>query len=341
MSYFNLYSQVTIDTQKGRVILLGDYPTEAGAIESITIDESVKDMGDKCNIVVPRNIKTFKGEKLTDLISEGNRVYVSLGYDGLVDEFEGYIKEIGGSSPISLELDDNFYPLRKNSITQSYQAVSLKQLLTDLAPGYEIHCPDVNVGKKVIDRATSYQVLKEINDEFGFYTYLRGGKLYCQWAYDVRGFGQEHTYYLCDQVINGKRIYCANVRPGGNNLKYEHASSMDIAVEVCANRANGKKFTYRVGAKYKDAAVKRMNFGTGISDDQAKQIAEQTYAALRYDGYKGTITGYGIPRTKAGDSLNIIDYDLPERNGKYLIEKVSIKYSKNGIERENKLSFKI
>lgn len=317
----------------------GDY-AQAGSIESIEVKESVKEMGDSCKVVIPRNFKKFEGKSIKEWLNEGDKVFVYFGYETLHLEFSGYIKEIGSSAPIELLLDDEFYPLRKNSNSLSYKTVTLKKLLQDIAPGYKIKCPDVNLGKFLIDRATSYQVLKEINEKYGFYSFIKDGTLYTQFAYDVRGItGQSHTYYLCDKKDGEKVITYGNVRQ--NNLKYEHKDTTNVRVEVVVNKPNGKKFKYAAGAKLKDASVHKLNLPSGISDAEAKEMANKMFSSLNFDGYKGNISGYGHIRTKAGDSLRLVDFEYPERDGTYLIESVVKKYDSNGIERDNTLSYKI
>jgi len=338
--YFNMHSRMVIKKPDGTELDFGTATT--GAIESIEITESVKEMGDTCKVVIPRNLVNLQGQNLRDLLKPGDHVDVYFGYnDDIPLEFSGYIKEVSGDAPIELQLDDAFYPLRRNTITKSYESVTLKQLLNDIAPAYKVECPDVNLGKYLIDSVTSYQVLKGINETYGFFSFIKDGVLHTQFAYDVRGFGVEHTYYLCDEIVNGQRIYRANIRPGGNQLKYEHVDSSNVRVEVVANRSSGKKFRHVVGTTQKDASVHKLNLPVGVSDTEATRIAQKMFSSLNFDGYKGTITGYGIPRTKAGDSLNVIDFDYAYQNGKYLIEKVVTKYDNNGISRENTLSYKI
>jgi len=338
--YFRMHSRLLVTKKDGTQVNFGTITN--GAIESIETTESVKDMGDSCTIVIPRNLVNLQGKKLRDILNEGDKAEVYFGYGSDVPlEFSGYIREIGGTSPIELKLDDAFYPLRKNEVSKSYKQVTLKQFLNDVVPGYQIECPNVQLGKTSVNKETSYQALKEINQIYGFYSFINNGVLHCQYAYDVRGFGSEHTYYLCDEIVNGQRIYRANIRPGGNNLKYERKDSTNVRVEAVANRADGNKFVYSVGPKTKDAACHKITFPVGVSDAQVKEYADKLFASLNFDGYKGSITGYGTPRIKAGDVLNIIDFEYPERNGKYLVEKVVTKYDENGISRQVTISFKI
>lgn len=339
--YFNLISQMIIDKPDGTRLIFGGLG-QPGCIESITIEQSVNEMGDTCTVVIPRNFNPFRGKVLLNYLAEDDRVSIHFGYGQLNLEFSGYLSQISGTAPIEMKLADEFHPLRKNSHIKSYPAVKLKQLLQDIAPGYKIECPDVNMGKFVIDRASSYQVLKDIQDNYGLTSFIKDGTLYCQFAYDVRNLAKSrHVYYLCDQVKNGQRIRMGNVREGGNNLKFERKEAKNFRVEIVTVLPNGKKRKVSVGSKADGASVRKIQFHGDRPESELKEIATKMFQEAVYDGYTGTITGFGLPLTRPADALELIDFEYPERNGTNLIEKVTVKYSENGIERENTISYKI
>ena len=71
-------------------------------------------------------------------------------------------------------------------------------------------------------------------------------------------------------------------------------------------------------------------------------MADKELQTISYDGYQGSITGYGLPRTMPGDSLQIIDDRELDREGVYLIDSVQIRYgSDTGYERINQLSYRL
>lgn len=339
--YFNMVSQMIIDKADGSRIIFGGIGQQ-GSIESIEVEQSVNEMGDSCTVVIPRNFTLFKGNSILVYLKEDDRVSIHFGYDDLIQEFTGYITQISGTAPIELKLADEFHPLRKNSHIKSYKAVKLKDLLHDIAPDYKIQCPDVNLGKFVIDRASSYQVLKDIQDNYGLTSFIKDQTLFCQFAYDVRNLAStRHIYYLCDQVRNGTRIRKGNVREGGNNLKFERKEAKNFRVEVVTVLPTGKKRKVSVGSKADGASVKKVQFHGDRTEEELKEIATKMFQESVFDGYTGTITGFGIPLTRPADAVEIKDFEYPERDGAYLIEKVVVKYSENGIERINTLSYKI
>ena len=104
---------------------------------------------------------------------------------------------------------------------------------------------------------------------------------------------------------------------------------------------SGKKLKVTVGSQDADARVISRNFNYVSSEDELKQLADKELETIRYDGYEGSISGFGLPRTLPGDALKIIDDKEPERSGTYLIESVDISYSRNGFARHNTISYKL
>jgi hypothetical protein len=304
-------------------------------VNKVEIVESVKELGDKATIVLPRNYKTLAGKGILDYLEVGQKATVYLGYDGdYWAEFSGFLGEIESSAPLVLHVDDSFYPLKRNNFTKAWQQISLRELLQYVAPDYTIVCPDVNLGTFQISGASSYRVIRELQQQYGFYSFIKDGVLNCSFAYDVGGTFDEFTYTLNDS--NQLRM---NVKK--NDLKYHRAEDVKVRIRAISNQRTGVKLKYEVGDDSNEASLRTLNFGP-LTMDELKEIATQWYNKLSFDGYSGSITGFAYPRTHAGDTLHIVDDQEPEREGKYLIEKTIIRYGlTSGYERENVLSFKV
>ncbi len=298
-------------------------------VNRVEIVQSVKELGDKATIVLPRNYDTIAGKGVIDYIATGDAVTIELGYDGdYYTEFTGYVNEIESSEPLKLHVDDAFYPLKRNNFVKAWESITLKELLTYVASDYTIDCPDVNLGTFQISNASTYRVLRELQKQYGFYSYIRDNTLTCQFAYDARGLGDTHVYE-----------FYANVKK--NNLKYQRKEDIELKIKGIANQRNGSKLTYEVGSDEQSASVRTLNFGA-ITQAELEEVTNQWYNKLCFDGYSGSVTGFSYPRTCAGDKLTIIDSLEPDREGDYLIEKTIIRYGLSiGFERENTLSFKV
>ncbi len=113
-------------------------------INSLEIKETVIELADTATVVIPRNIKSLTGKPLLESIKVGDKATIELGYnDNLFEEFTGYVREIESDMPVKIHLDDEMYVFKKNSFLESWEKVSLKEILNKIASGYTIECPDL------------------------------------------------------------------------------------------------------------------------------------------------------------------------------------------------------
>ena len=86
-------------------------------------------------------------------------------------------------------------------------------------------------------------------------------------------------------------------------------------ITVISKQKKGKDVKIEVGSKDKDANKITLTLYNVSNESEMRKQAEAELKRRAYNGYTGTITGFGAPRTQAGDSLKIIDPDNPEREG--------------------------
>lgn len=298
-------------------------------IQSCEAIKSVSELSNSATVVIPKQIN-YKDKYILDVIKVGDPVTIKLAYDGVLNnEFSGYVRKISTEAPISIECDDEFYPLRQTNFIKSYSAVTLKQLLTDLKLPFKIDCPDVKLGKFNIDNASAFNVLEELQKQYGFYSKIEAKTLFVGFAYDWKNnITRNHTYTL---GVDTKK----------NNLEYKTVKDFKIKVRACSNQPKGKKITVEVGCKDKDASVRTLNI-PGKTEAELRAIANSNLAKISFDGYQGSIDGFGMPMTQAGDSLTVVNPEFKNRTGTYLIDKVEVKYNdQGGYTRTNHISTKI
>ncbi len=319
LMFLNMTSQVTL----GSVLLKH--------VSNFEISENILELSNTAKITIPKNYGKIGQQPILELVKVGDPVVIECGYDGTLSrEFVGYIREIESDVPLVMHCDDETYPLRQTNYIKSYKSATLKQVLTDIVPKtIAFECPDVHLGKYQIDNASAFAVLQDLVTSYGLYSRLQDGKLKVGLAYDFGEKTTEHTYTIG-----------VNVRQ--NDLKYKRKEDYKIRFKAISNNPNGKKTEVVVGNKEKDASERTLNFAGPLTEAQLRERALSVMAKLVYDGYTGSIKGFGTPRTHAGDSLVIKDKFEPERAGKYLIEKVDIVYNDSeGFSRTNTLSYKI
>lgn len=320
MLYLNLCSRLTIEPKIGNKVVLD-------RISSAEVSKTVEMLGNKATVVVPRRYGDST-DKLKQFISVGDRVRLELGYnDELNVEFEGYIREIESGFPMKLHLDDETFALRSTSFVKSWKEVKLKELLQYIAPGYEIDCHDAALGKYQIDNASALSVLRDLRQRYGFYSAIRGKKLVCKFKYEIVQSDVVHTY---DFTKNVKK----------NSLKYRRKEDRKIKINAVSYSRDGKKITETVGSKEEYASVKTLSY-LNKTAKELRELALAEYKRVCYDGFEGAVTGFGLPLTNAGDALKIVFPREPEREGKYLIESVTVRYGNAYYERINKLSYQI
>lgn len=300
-------------------------------IDAVEIEESITELSDRARITLPRMYKELNGKRVLDYIKPGDPVTIELGYleTGMVTEFMGFVRQVSSDIPLEISCDE-LYPLRQNSFVKSYRAVTLKQLLTDITKGTfikRIECPEVNMGKYLVDNASTFQVLDKVKEEFGLFGKINGDLLHVGFAWDWRpGFTATHTYSIQENVAK-------------NELAYKTKDEFNVKVRVKIRSKKGQEQYIEVGSKDADAATTTIDYAADNEAD-AKRIGEARLKKQVYDGYTGNIIGFGIPRVHAGDSLTIKD-SREQREGTYLTQKVVINWSINGFQRKNELAFKI
>lgn len=315
----------------------------------VEFEQSVDTIGATAKITLPRNMRRKDGKILLDTIRTGDRVTVRLGYNGKLNtEFTGYVAHIGDGTPLVLECDDDWYIFKHAAhITKSYKSVTLKALLQDLFKGYNIECVDFTFsGGYIIKDVTPFTVVKKIKEEVGFCAKLDAGnkKVTCFWPFDFEGFAK-HTYVFGTRngtLINQLRDRRLAPNIAATGLKFVRKEDRKLQITGKAKQKKGKTITATVGCKDADAEKRTMNFGSDVtSEAELKARIERELSNKSFDGYEGTITGFGTPQTKAGDTLKIVDTENPEREGEYLIKSVKVRFNNSGFRRENELSYKI
>lgn len=317
MLYLNMNSRTTI----GNVQL--------NNMTSFEVTQTVQELSSTAKLVVPKAYGKIGQQPILELLKVGDPVKVELGYNGNYNvEFEGFLSEIEADAPLILHLDDKMWPYKQNNWVKNYPKANLKQVLQESFSGLTVDCPAVNLGKFQIDNASSYKVIQDLQSDHGLYSRINGNTLKVGLAYDFADTSQVHVYDIRKEVKT-------------NDLKYKRKEDMQVRFKAVANLSNGKKKTVMVGSKHPNASERTLNFAGDFSEKELKEKAEAVLSKAVFDGYTGSITGFGNPLTKAGDCLKIIDEQNPEREGTYMIETVEINYSDNGFSRKNTLSYKV
>jgi hypothetical protein len=328
--YLNISVRITIDKQ-----------VQFTTVESIILENTTEKFSDTAKITLPREFKNVSIDgrsaslvqrNIKEFIKVGDTIKIEAGYNQeYTIEFEGYITEIGADIPLVLQCEDQMYILKKQpKINHTFKSVTLENLIKFIAPGYKVQALEMPLGKFMVSNATPYKVIQELKQRFGIRCYFKGKTLVAGLAID---FKPEKNHLF---------VFGKNIR-SSSSLKYESKHKQKRYYKgISLQKGTSKKVTYSFGDV--DGDHRTLHLPLNLNEAQVKQWVLKTYNDMVFDGYKGSIDSWGIPKTKAGDSASIIDPNYPDkhRDMTLFIEKVMTTIdSNNGFKRENKLSFKI
>lgn len=294
---------------------------------SCNIDSSWESLTDTCELVISRNIKGMSLDKVRETFRKGDPISIRIGYDqNLIQEFTGYIVNIDDSKHLVFSCQDEMYKLKSGTVNFNKKNCSLQELLEVVAAGYTFDCADAQLGNVRIKDISPAQVLQEIKDGYGIYSYFRDGKL-------ISGKinqGNNNRFVLnYDQQRNIK----------SHSLTYRRAEDIRARIKVSSILRSGEKLEITVGDA--DGTQSEIElFGIdNMADLRAK--AEQKLALIKSDGFEGEITLFGLPRIVFGDEVELRSTLHPERNGAHYVDSTQLKYvTGSGIERVVKIGLK-
>ncbi|MGP1500751.1 MAG: hypothetical protein ACTTJM_03085 [Bergeyella cardium] len=329
--YFNINTRITIADN-----------IQFSVVESIHIENSSEKFTDTAKVVLPREFKqalhqgkqfSIANKNLLEVIKVGDAIRIEAGYNGeYITEFEGYITKMGAEAPLVLECEDEMYKMKKaQSLKKIYSVIDLKDLLKDLAPGYEVKTFDkMPLGKFAVNNATPYKVIEYLKQNYGVRCFFKGKTLYAGVNIQFKADTVHH--------FNLNR----NVRKGGD-LVYETKEGRKRWIKaISKQKGTSKQVTYEFGEQGESEIT--LHAPINLNKEQLKKWAEDYYKGLIYDGYSGSFHSWGLPRTRAGDSAEIIDPKYPDqhRDGIFYISEVVIDINaSDGYKRKNTITFKI
>jgi hypothetical protein len=273
---------------------------------------------------------SFSGsiQKVEDLVKVGDAVKIELGYDGdLRTEFEGYVAEIKLKIPFEIRCEDEYWKLKRTPINKTFKKTTLKKLLGELVPGVKLSAsvPSIEIDAFRADRTTVAKVLQTIKENYLVCTYFRDKVLFVGLPYT------EFQSYSGPDGSLAKYAFQQNVID--DDLTYKRAEDVRIKAKVIAYHRNGKKTTVPdVGDT--DGEERTITLRTETTDvAELKRLAVQKLSGFKYDGYRGSLTSFGVPFILHSGVAVLIDDAHPQRAGNYLVDKVKTTFGTDGFRR--------
>ena len=293
----------------------------------IEVVSSWQSLTDTATIKIPKKLTVenkpiVEGEKA--VFKVGDKVTIECGYNYQhTTIFTGYVADIKTKFPLELVCEDAMWLFKQQSFKKTFAKVTVKELvdflLTKVHGDFKVvySFPGLQLGKFRINSATGAQVLEELRKKYGIYSFFREGVLYV-------GFAYTHT----DSAYR-KRVpmpFTPNVV--SDDLTYKNADSQKVKIKATSVLSkDNKQLTTTAGdGDGREIPV----FYYDKSQGDLQKLADNLAATCKVSGFEGSITTFGMPFVRHGDIVVLSDGSISERNGGYLVKKVTRSFGSNG-----------
>ncbi|MFR7965250.1 MAG: hypothetical protein ACLU5I_06455 [Alistipes finegoldii] len=273
----------------------------------IHTEKSWKEFTGTAELILPRNVKDFPKLEQLKLFEVGDPIVIKFGYGAgeLPTEFIGYISGVEDGVPYRLKCEDEMYKLKRGQVTVSRSGITLKQLLTTIAPGYEIVCPDIALGAVRYTDVAPIDVLENLKKELGLYTYFVGKVLHSVDGYSLDG-------PTLNIVLEKNSV--------SDNINRVKEVDEKILVKFRSLQRNGKYLKIEIGDKYGTVQTRNWPY---LTEKEIRLRAKRIIELAKAKGFDGTITLLAIPRAELGMRVDFKSLFYKSREGTYYIDKIA------------------
>lgn len=307
---------------------------------SVEIMSSSKELGDHCTITLPN----MRGQ-LERTFKTGDPVEVQLGYDGNNRvEFVGYVTEVSPKTPFSLKCEDMVYKLKRTSVNagkgQAWKSITLKELLQVILKGFTVHLadtiPDVILSPFRIEKgATVAQALQQLKESYLLTSYFRGETLFVGLAYTE--FAPQNTEV--DRQAGKYVRYNFRRNVASDTLVFKRKEDVKLKAKVISILKDNKRIEVQVGDE--EGEERSLHFRNITDESKLKALGEAELEKYKYNGYRGALTGFGLPYIVHSSTVELADDTYPERAGNYVSDSVKTTWGTAGFRREVTLGRKV
>jgi hypothetical protein len=293
---------------------------ELRRISEVQVERSWKEFTGRAEIRMPRNIRIFGDLTYSDIFKNGDPVEIRIGYGtgDLPVEFTGYISDVSAGVPVVIRCEDEMYQLKRGNVSIVSGAINLKNLLKQAAPGYEIDCPDMDLGAVRFSNVAPIAVLDQIKKDTGLYSYFDGKILRCGVIYSDQSDAPVINIHLEKNAVSESL-----------NKK---AETDEVEIKAISILKNGKKISATIGRKG-GTHVQRTYIGITVMAELEKS-AKADLKKYQAQGFDGSITLFGIPAVQHGMKVHIKSEIFKNMEGTFYIEKVVKKFGSSGYRQE-------
>lgn len=332
-------------------------------VHRMEINKSFEHLTDTAEITLPRKLKqsgetVFTGSN--PIFKRGDKIKIEAGYlPNRETIFEGFIKQVSAKIPVQLMCEDYMYLMKQYKVsypkTVTYQyfskkgkplkhpkpilnaSVKLNDLLdyifyfgqlNDLLDGVDYKSvSNIDLGRVMYSNMTPAQILDDLRDRAGIYSYFRGKTLYVGFAFDALTTN-EATFPMEEVGINA------------NDLDYQRAEDVRVRVKCVSILPDNSRIESELGDTDGEQRTFHASNVTSVAD--LEKQANDWIKQHKYTGFRGYFETFGEPHMEAGDRAKITSTVLPERNGTYLIKSNRIVFGvDDGYKQSLELGYKL
>jgi hypothetical protein len=269
---------------------------------------------------LPRNVKNRKEVKYSEIFKTGDPVVIRLGYGSgeLPVEFSGYLSDVSEGVPVTFRCEDEMFKLKRGNVSVVAQSITLRKLLERAAPGYEIDCPDAELGAVRYANVAPIKALEEIKRDTGLYSYFDGKILRCGVIYGDQSSLAPVPVFLEKNAVSESL-----------NRK---AATDEVQIKAISILKNGKKISVEVGLKG-GTNVQRTYIGITVKTELEKR-AKADLEKYKAQGFDGSVTLFGVPRVQHGMKIHLKSEFFKNMEGIFYVEKTLKTFDKGGYRQE-------
>lgn len=290
-------------------------------VTNISIMTSIKELTSTALIDLPMQLK-LGDKELRRLVSRRDRIIIRIGYGNeLHTEFSGYVTRTDPNIPFRIHCEDNAFLLKEKAVNVSLRNPSLSDLLQAITPsGIDMRVAEMKFGQFRVANTTPAKVLDELRRNYGIDSFFRDEVLYV----GVLPPANIVEYDFQKNIIS-------------SSLEWKEEDESRVTVRALSISPGNTTEDVTIGSGGEEVKYSFYNMLTA----ELKKRATEIYRNLNYDGYRGSFTTFGTPIARPADIVSLQDARLPERAGKYRVQKNQITFGQQGYRRAITVAEKI
>jgi hypothetical protein len=292
--------------------------------------------------IVLSNLAMFDNKRRSLLevrkeVKVGDSVMIEAGYveTEIKCYFKGVVKAVNAGERVRIDVEDGMFTLRHKPIILTAKKIKLKELLSKILSGTGVSVSPRTADMLVDEFQYNGNVagaLAVVKERLNLTVYLN--------ADNVLYAGLEEAEMLSADEQKAARIkltYGRNIIE--NSVSYQTKESAPLKVVVKGKAKDGKETVAEAGM---EGGSKQTHYRYNVTDKAAlKLIAEQLYSQQSYDGFRGTLTIWGIPIATPGGTVEYKNENYKDNEGRYFIKAVETTFSAAGLRQRLTMGYKV